>query len=217
MATPCFSYLRTSGPSQKGNDGFPRQRAAIAAYAKAHKLKVIQEFSDEGVSGTEDGFDRPGLTEMMIALKSNGTRTFIVENATRLARDLMVQEVLLSDCRKHGIQVLDASGIDLVNIDGDPTRTLIRQILGAVAQWEKSMLVQKLAASRKRLRKTGKKVEGAKSYAEKGHPAVERIRQLRENGLSFERIATTLNEEGMPTLRGSKWAATQVQRILARL
>jgi len=44
---------------------------------------------------------------------------------------------------------------------------LVRQVLGAVAEFEKATLVAKLAAARRRKRmSTGKKVEGRKSLAE---------------------------------------------------
>ena len=44
--------------------------------------------------------------------------------------------------------MLTADGADLTSADGDPTRTLIRQVLGAVAQFEKSVIVLKLRAAR---------------------------------------------------------------------
>ena len=54
----------------------------------------------------------------------------IGENASRLARDLMVQEVVLAQFRKVGVRVIAAdAGTDLTVADGDPTRTLIRQVL----------------------------------------------------------------------------------------
>jgi DNA invertase Pin-like site-specific DNA recombinase len=218
MATEVFSYLRVSGKGQIEGDGFTRQRKAIKDYCKSHGFKVKAEFRDEGVSGTKDGFDRDGLTELMIALKSNGVRTFIVENASRLARDLMIQEIILSDCRKHGITVLESSGIDLTVSDNDPTRKLVRQILGAVAEFEKSSLVQKLAASRKRIRKKGQKCEGAKSYLECNHPAVEIISKMRTGDKSkkresFQTISDYLNESKISTLRGGLWTRQQVNQV----
>ena len=43
---------------------------------------------------------------------------------------------------------------------------LIRQVLGAVSQFEKAMLISKLKGARDRKREAGVKVEGRKSYAE---------------------------------------------------
>ncbi len=44
------SYLRVSGQGQVFGDGFPRQRQAVDRYAKAHRLDLVAEYRDEGVS-----------------------------------------------------------------------------------------------------------------------------------------------------------------------
>jgi len=52
-------------------------------------------------------------------------------------------------------------------IENTPTAVLVRQVLGAIAEFEKTTLVAKLAAARKRKRgTTGEKVEGRKSHSE---------------------------------------------------
>ena len=129
MKTKAVSYLRVSGLAQIKGDGFTRQRESISKFAKRKRFEIVGEYKDGGVSGTVEGFDRAGLSEMMDRLKSNGVRTVVVENPTRLARDLMVQEVLLNDCRRNGITVYAADGVVLTDDDEDPTRTLIRQVL----------------------------------------------------------------------------------------
>jgi len=79
---------------------------------------------------------------------------------SNLGRDLMVQEVILNDCKKHGITVLTADGQILTDEnEDDPTRILIRQVLGSVSQFEKSCIVQKLRAARNRIRKEKGKCE----------------------------------------------------------
>jgi DNA invertase Pin-like site-specific DNA recombinase len=210
-------YLRTSGKGQIGNDGFPRQRDAIARYAKANKMEIVQEFSDEAVSGTADAMDRAGLTDLLVALKANGVRTVLVENATRLARDLMISEIILGEFRKIGVRVISADGgIDLTLGNDDPSGKLIRQILGAVAEWEKCALVQKLRASRLRIRRAGGTCEGKKPY---GHTpdeqkVVQYILTLRNEKKAFTTIAEQLNGEQVKSRSGGKWHTTQIQRIV---
>jgi hypothetical protein len=41
-------------------------------------MEIVQEFSDEAVSGTADAMDRAGLTDLFVALKANGVRTVLV-------------------------------------------------------------------------------------------------------------------------------------------
>src|SRR3954453_22446134 len=50
-----IAYLRTSSASNVGldKDSDRRQRAAIAAYAAAHKIKIVAEFYDAAVSGSD--------------------------------------------------------------------------------------------------------------------------------------------------------------------
>src|SRR5262245_49053838 len=164
MAVRAVGYLRLSGQGQVAGDGFPRQRSAIAAYAKARGIELVDEFRDEGVSGTSELSDRPGLARVLDRVEHNGVRMVVVERADRLARDLMVGEVLLEQFRKAGVQVIDSTGTDLTAGDGDPTRVLIRQVLGAVAQFEKAGLVLKLRAARERIRRRDGKCEGRRPF-----------------------------------------------------
>ena len=216
-----FGYLRTSGKGQIGNDGFPRQRDTIARYAKANRIEIVQEFGDEAVTGTVDAMDRPGLTDLFVALKANGVRMVIVENPTRLARELMVGEIILAEFRKIGVKVISADGgVDLTLGNEEPTGKLIRQILGAVAEWEKCALVQKLRASRLRMRRSGQRCEGRKPYGltPVEQAVVDRIKAMRKEKKTFVDIAAALNAEGVPTRTGpgTKWHPTQIQRILGR-
>src|SRR5688500_16700698 len=107
------SYVRVSGKGQVEGDGPERQRQAVTRYAKTVGLTLLEEFSDLGVSGTTELADRPGLAALLDRLESNGVRTVIVERADRLARDLMVQEVIVGQFAKIGARLLTADGVDL--------------------------------------------------------------------------------------------------------
>src|SRR5436309_1521104 len=101
-----FSYLRVSGLSQVEGDGLQRQRERIDAYALHFGYEVVQEFTDEGVSGVKDHLDRPGLSSLMLAIACNGVRTVLIERADRLARNLMVSEIALEEFRKIEARVI---------------------------------------------------------------------------------------------------------------
>ncbi len=222
--TKAIAYLRVSGKGQINGDGFPRQRDAIRRYATTHGLTVAEEYRDEGVSGTKDLDGRDGLSDLMIRLRSNGVRLVLVERADRLARDLMVSEVILGQFRTLGVSVIAAdSGTDLTAGDDDPTRVLIRQVLGAVAQFEKSVIVAKLRAARLRKRKATGRCEGRKPFGTKPGEAetvalIRRLRRKPRGGerLSYDAIAARLNAEGVPTRTGKPWAGATVCGILKR-
>jgi DNA invertase Pin-like site-specific DNA recombinase len=224
MKTKAFSYLRVSGKGQIDGDGFPRQRDTVNRWAKRHQVEIVQEFRDEGVCGAKDAFERDGLTDLLVALKANGVRLVLVERADRLARDLMVSEILLAEFRKLGVKVIAAdSDTDLTVEDGDPTRTLMRQMLGAIAQWEKSIIVQKLRAARMRIRRNEGRCEGRKPYGvdEDEQRVLGLMRQWQSSGLSLRAIAERLNAEKVKTRtakagKPTKWHGQAIQRILAR-
>ena len=219
-----LAYLRVSGKGQINKGGFPRQRETISKYAKANGFEIVQEYRDEGVSGTKELEHRQGLAALLDHIESNGIKIVLVERADRLARDLMVSEVILGQFRDVGVSVISAdSGVDLTTGDDDPTRTLIRQVLGAVSQFEKSIIVLKLRASRERKKQKTGRCEGRKPYGY--YPGeekiIKRIKQLyrkpyKEKRLGFGTIARKLNEEGIPTRSGVKWSDTQIKAILSR-
>jgi len=182
---------------------------------------MMQAVSYLRVSGTKELADRPGLAALLDRLESNGVQTVIVERADRLARDIMIQEVLVGQCVKIGVRILTADGVDLTNDGDDPTRRLIRQVLGAVSEFEKRVIVLKLRAARERKRARGERVEGAKPY---GHfPAeqaiIVRMRRLRRKPakgrrLSFAAIAAQLNAEGHRNRAGREWSAQLIHPVL---
>jgi DNA invertase Pin-like site-specific DNA recombinase len=221
-----FSYLRVSGKGQVDGDGFDRQRDTIAKRAKADGFEVIREFIDAGVSGTKDMEKRPALSELFAAIVGNGVRVVIIERADRLARDVMVGEILLSQFREEGVKVIEAeSGIDLTADDPEnATATLVRQILSVIAQFEKTSIVAKLRKARARKRAEDGRCEGVKPFGTLPgeQDAIERMRQLRRKPIgkakrmSFAKIAATLQSEGFQTRGGKPWQASTVRDILAK-
>lgn len=225
--TPAVAYMRCSGLGQVDGDTFDRQKAAISRYANGAGLTVADAdwFVDKGVSGTRDMDNRPGLAALLDRVESNGVRVVLVENATRMARDLMVGEVILQQLRDAGCRVIACdSGTDLIDeSDNDPTRTLIRQVLGAVAEFDRRVTVLKLRAARERIRRRTGRCEGRKPYGtQPGEAAViDRIRVLYrkphgEQRRSLQQIADVLNAEGVPTRTGKPWTKQVLHQIIGR-
>lgn len=219
------SYVRVSGLGQKDGDGPERQRLAIAKYAKRQRLTVAQEFADLGVSGTLPGTERPGMVGLLASAVALGANVVLVERADRLARDLIEGEVLLRTMRSMGLQVVAAdSGLDLTADDGDPTKALVRQVLGAFAEYDKASIVLKLRAARERKRLAGERCEGRKPYGsrEGEDAALVRLREIaRGTGRGRKRptwqaIADQANAEGLPTRGGKPWSRGSVHALLTR-
>jgi DNA invertase Pin-like site-specific DNA recombinase len=208
------AYLRVSGKGQVEGDGFTRQLKAIREYAAAHDTKIVNVYREEGVSGTKESADRPAWSDLMTALHSNGVRVVVIERLDRLARDLMVQETIIADLRKHGFELVSVAEPDLMA--NDPTRILVRQMMGAVAQYEKSQIVLKLRGARMRKRAKEGRCEGRKPYGyfDGERTVVERMTELRNTGMGFDRIAAVLNAEGVKPRAGERWHGLVVNRIL---
>ena len=212
--TKAHAYLRVSGKGQVEGDGFTRQLKAIREYAAAHDTKIVNVYREEGVSGTKESADRPAWSELMTALHSNGVRAVIVERLDRLARDLMVQETIVADLRKHGFELVSVAEPDLMA--NDPTRILVRQMMGAVAQYEQSQIALKLRGARLRKKAKTGRCEGRKPFGffEGEAEVVDRIKALRAEGLGYDRLAARLNDAHIPTRTGRPWHGVVVNRIL---
>lgn len=213
MKSKAFAYLRVSSVGQIDGDGFTRQEQTIRNYAKG-KFDIVKIFREEGVSGTIA--DRPALADMLISLEHNGhdVNTVIIERIDRLARDIMVQETILNNFRTIGISVISATDGDL--IDNDPTRKLIRQVMGAIAEYDKDITVLKLRAARERIRRRGKKCEGRKGYSDRNKDIVNHINEFRLKRRNSGWIAEWLNDNGFKPLHGSKFNSQIVRNIMHR-
>jgi DNA invertase Pin-like site-specific DNA recombinase len=224
------AYLRTSSATNVGadKDSEKRQRAAIEAFAQAAGYELVGSYYDEAVSGADHVTSRPGFTAMMERIASNGVRTIIVETANRFARDLIVQETGYALLKEQGIDLIAADKPDAF-LDDTPTAILIRQVLGAVSQFEKAMVVTKLKGARDRKRialaRAAKddrtirvKVEGRKSYDEANPEMVrlaKRLHRYPANGKrrSLRGIASALAQAGFLTKTGKPYTAEAVSRM----
>ena len=117
-------------------------------------------------------------TQELDALESNGVKTVLVEDASRFARKVIVQELGIVTLIARKVGCWSAAGdLELTNTD-DEFKVAMRQIAAAFAQLEKARLVKKLKAARDRKRAAGEKVEGRKSIAETKPKTVELAHKL---------------------------------------
>jgi DNA invertase Pin-like site-specific DNA recombinase len=187
--TSALAYLRTSSASNVGadKDSDKRQREAINAFAQRTGFEIEGEFYDAAVSGADAIETRPGFAAMLKQIAGNGARTIIVETASRFARDLIVQETGHRMLKAQGIEIIAADS-PTTFIDDGPTSRLVRQVLGAVAEFDKAMTVAKLRGARERKRRENGWCEGGKPLRER-HPEAVRLakRLYRANPVTGKR------------------------------
>lgn len=218
-----FGYIRVSGASQVEKDGPVRQELAIREFCKQNQLGEPIIFQ-ERVSGTVDGLDRPKLMELLSEALKTGGGIVVVERLDRLARDLIVSELLMRELRGRDLALYatDQGLNDLATADADPSRKLIRQIFAAMAEYEKSALVLKLRCARdraKRERAAKGMPETTTAYgrnrAEK--IIIETVKNLRLAGSTWRTIATLLNQTKVPKRTGkAEWNVSEVYEAFGR-
>jgi DNA invertase Pin-like site-specific DNA recombinase len=201
-------------------DSLRRQVEAVQSYAKANGIEIVREFYDAAVSGADAIHEREGFSELLAYMASNGARMILVENASRFARDLTVQLT--------GHTMLKQLGYELVPVDAPshflddtPTAQMVRSILGAVSEFEKTQLVSKLKGARMRKRAETGKCEGRKSYQELNPELMREAKRLRRKSpktgkqRSLDKVAAELFAMGYMTSKGKQFSASQIARIIS--
>lgn len=208
------AYMRVSGKGQEEGDGFARQRKAIESHAAGHNLTITNWYQDTQ-TGKDEWQDRPGWVSMLAGMAT--TRTIVVEKFDRVARAVLVQELILADLAKKDVRIVSTNGDD--TDDQSPERQLFRVILAGFAQYERQSIVLKLRGARQRKKEATGRCEGRKPFGFR--PGEDRtlasIQMLRQNGKTLAEIAETLNaNDTMPSRTGKPWTAATLSPILKR-
>jgi DNA invertase Pin-like site-specific DNA recombinase len=227
-----IAYLRPSSKRQADHEpSLAEQRKAIQAWAPEHGHRIVAWYSDEGTSGANGLDARTGLPEALGDLKDARAEGIVVSRLDRLSRDLIVQEQLLAEVWRMGAEVCSTAAGEAAYLarddPGDPSRKLIRQVLGAVAEYERAMITMRLRVGKARKRAAGGFVGGGPPFGYRAEgrelvpdpteqAALARARELRDQGRSLRQVATTLQAEGHRPRRSGRWHAETVRAVLAR-
>lgn len=222
MDTLAYGYPRVSGAAQALGYGIPRQQELIQSFANRNGYALAGWYAETHTGTTEE---RPALTEMLRVMIGNGVRVVIVESLDRLARDLMVQNLLLAKLAAEGLTLIAANtGEDVTAaMQADPMRRAMVQIQGVFAELDRNLLVARLRKGKDAKRAAGGRAEGPERFgALPGEATVlARIRMLHRKPRlgkrrTYAQIASILNKEGHPTRHGSLWNRGTVHLICTR-
>lgn len=220
-------YYRVSTKQQgQSGLGLESQKAAAEAYVKECGGEIIGEYQE---IETGKNCKRPEIMKAIMHANRSWA-TLVIAKLDRLARNVWLTSTLME------------SGIDFVACDSPQASRLTIHILAAVAEEEARLVSERtrnaLAAYKARGGLLGPATfRNKEAWKEKQEEARQRatrrnsevavaaydevqplVHNLREQGLSFQRIANTLNEQGFRTrLTGSEWSKTQVKRLVDRL
>jgi DNA invertase Pin-like site-specific DNA recombinase len=212
---PAVAYYRTSSATNVGEDkdSRKRQQDAVQVYAHAHGLEVVREFYDGAVSGADPVDSRDGFKQMLEYLLGNGARIVLVESASRFARDLVVQITGHDMLKRHGIALIPVDAPDHF-IEETPTAVMVRNILGAVSQFEKQSLVAKLRKARERIRKERGRCEGNPEWKRVPEAVARAARAAQKRKLSLRAIAADLAAHGFLSRSGKPYGPQSIKLML---
>lgn len=228
MPSQAVAYLRVSTDRQgRSGLGLEAQRDAIARFAKAEGIELLQEFVEVETGKGSDALDRrPKLAEALDAARRIKTRTrqdcpVIVAKLDRLSRDVH----FISGLMAHAVPFIVAE----LGANADP---FFMHIYAAFAEQERRLISERTKAAlavrkaqgvhlgnRTNLAEAQAKggavlKAGADAFALNVRPVIEQVRAT--GATSYNAIAKALNERGVKTARGGTWAAATVRNVLLR-
>ena len=205
-------YIRLSkedeseGPSQSVTN----QKSLLEDFVKQHRLSVYDTYIDDGWSGTN--FDRPDFQRMIADIEAKKVNMVITKDLSRLGRDYIMtghyMERFFPERRVRYISLLDGidTGVESSANDITPFRAIMNDMYA-------KDISKKIKSVKRDKQRKGQFIGGKPMYGYKMHPTeknkivideevapiVRRIFAMALDGMSCRKIATTLNEEGVPT------------------
>lgn len=233
-------YIRLSkedeseGPSQSVTN----QQSLLNEFVKQHRLTVYDTYIDDGFSGTT--FDRPAFQRMIADIEAGKVNMVITKDLSRLGRDYILtghyMERYFPEKRVRYISLLDGidTGVESTANDITPFRAIMNDMYA-------KDISKKIKSVKRDKQRKGQFIGGKPSYGYKMHPTeknqivideqvapiVRRMFAMAAEGISCRQIASTFNEEQIPTpatyagltlshqgLYSGKWSSERVSFML---
>ena len=176
-------YVRVSTNKQDSTN----QLIELRDLAKRMNYEIVQEYTDNGISGTKGREDRPGLD---LLLNHAGQRKFeqvMIFDITRLGRSLQNCIETLNYLNSLNIDILiQKQGIDTSTSVGRLTFSL----MASLGEYEKNLMRERIVLGINRAKLQGKKL-GRPSNMNDGMRNA--IKILREKGMGIVSISKQLN------------------------
>jgi site-specific DNA recombinase len=176
-------YIRTSTVDQHGK----AQLFALRRAAEARGWTSPREFVDLGHSGAKAS--RPALDELRRAVRAGEVRVVMVAGLDRLGRSLRDLLVLLDELTASGCAVISLrESIDLTT----PVGRLMVQVIGALAEFQRSLIVESALVGIRRVQAGGKTRSGKPIGRPQRLIDLDKLRELRREGRSWRACAIAL-------------------------
>jgi DNA invertase Pin-like site-specific DNA recombinase len=181
MRRACL-YLRVSTDKQTVRN----QEMQLRQVAERRGWEVVEVYKDEGISGAKARKDRPDLDRMLKDAqkgKFDIVMAWAIDRVGRSLVDLLHTIQHLESCRAD--LYLDQQNIDTTT----PMGKLIFHITGAFAEFERSMITQRINLGIERARRHGTKSGAPIGRAPLDPKLVSRAREALSKGMSYRAAA----------------------------
>jgi DNA invertase Pin-like site-specific DNA recombinase len=178
-------YARVSTDDQTTENQLIKLRSA----AKRLGWSVVSEFVDQGVSGAKGRADRPQLDTLLKGVARKEFDVVAAWSVDRLGRSLIDLVTLLQELHSTGIDLyLHQQGINTTT----PAGKAMFQMMGVFAEFERSMIRERVKAGLDRARTHGTKTGKAIGRPAASAATERQIRALRAKGHGILKIAKTI-------------------------
>lgn len=215
------------------------QRTLLKNYVKENNFSFIDEYVDDGFTGTV--FDRPGFKRLLDDIEKRRINTVIVKDLSRLGRDHVMTgyytETFFPENKIRFISVLES--IDTFKEQASNDSATFIQAFNDFYSRQNSIKIKRVLDDK---RKLGKYIGSLPAFGykrdpdDKGHlipneevsHIVVEIFNMRANGMGVSEIATILNKKNYPTpsahkgtkyssrlLDSTTWTISSVKKILS--
>lgn len=219
-------YIRVSTDEQaKHGVSLDAQEERLRAYCTMRGLDLAAVVRDEGVSGFKRLADRPGGAELLQMIARREVSHVVVLKLDRAFRNAGDALTRTEEWDRSGVSLhlVDMGGTALDT--GSATGRMMLTMLAGFAQFERDLISERTAAALAFKKSKGAVYCGETplGYSRDGDQLVEcpdelatvaSIRTMRAEGASVRTIALRLNEAGIPSKRGGRWAASSVHYVL---
>ena len=224
-------YVRVSTDRQQQAQTNEQQVTQLHSYVAAHDGWTVAEehvFRDDGASGAK--LNRPGLDGLRDHAARAAFDVVLVTAPDRLARNFVHQMVVLEELQRRGVRVVFADR----PLSDDPHEQLVTQIRGAVAEYERTLIADRMRRGRQARLRSGQLLPWTRApYGYRLHPerprdpaavqldpvaaviVQETFAAYAAGGVTLHALAAQLTARRVPTPTGKPvWRPGSIRQLL---
>jgi site-specific DNA recombinase len=221
-------YARVSDELSAKEGTIESQVLALKKQIAAANHVLVKEYIDNGFSGPR--FDRPALDQMRKDLKTNVFDVIYFHQADRIAREVVIQTIVIEEILKHRKRLV----INGKDFEKNPENNFTMQILGSVAELERAKIIERTTRGRQYRLSQGqlmgagtntfgydyiRKTQGTlpRMVVNKDEAAIVRhvFEMYADTPIGLNKLAMKLEEDGFTTKKGGKlWRASFLKVML---